>query len=68
MFAGPLYASTAGLLIPGKDEKHHAKKRTRVRLDPLSKLDNWRCVKILFQQGKWKAIVRNDNTQLGLFQ
>lgn len=32
LFDGPKYALTPGLLIPGKDEKDHPKKRTRVRL------------------------------------
>lgn len=58
LFDGPVYASTKGLLIPGKDEKHYAKKRARFRLDPLANLAAWRCVKILYQDGQWKAINR----------
>lgn len=45
LFDGPRYAQTGGLLIPGKDMKH-PKKRTRIRLDPLSSIADWRCVKI----------------------
>ncbi len=66
MFAGPSYASRRGLLIPGKDKKHYIKKRTRVRLSELSNLGFWRCVKITFQQGSWKAITRNNSTQIEL--
>lgn len=36
LFDGPQYVRTKGLLIPGKDEKDHPKKRLRVRLNPLA--------------------------------
>jgi len=48
MFDGPRYASAPGLLIPGKDDKgkNPLKFRTRVRLQPLAELAEWRCVKV----------------------
>lgn len=41
-FDGPRYVETPGLFIPGKDEKDHPKKRTRVRMEPLRQLAAWR--------------------------
>lgn len=49
LFDGPLYAKTPGLLIPGKDEKTFAKKRTRVRLGPLGEIGDWRR-KVIWQR------------------
>ena len=49
LFDGPnLNANIAGLLTPGKDEVNVRRKRTRIKLGPLSKLDSWRCQKIKF--------------------
>lgn len=48
MFDGPKYQNTKGLLIPGKDEVHVVRKRTRIRLDPLANLAEWRCVKLIY--------------------
>jgi hypothetical protein len=42
LFDGPLFASTKGLLIPGKDEKNFTKKRVRIRLEPLGQIAEWR--------------------------
>jgi hypothetical protein len=55
MFDGPTYAQTEGLLIPGKDDKKTRKKRTRVRLNPLSELNQWRCIQVVNIEGVWKA-------------
>ncbi|NJK82309.1 MAG: BglI family type II restriction endonuclease [Chloroflexaceae bacterium] len=46
MFDGPDWnASVRELLIPGKDDAAVTKKRTRVRLNPLASIANWRCKK-----------------------
>ena len=37
-----------GLLTPGKDILTSEHKRTRIKLNPLSEIANWRCQKILF--------------------
>ena len=58
LFDGPKYASTAGLLIPGKDEKDHPKKRTRVRLAPLATLAPWRSIKIIRTSAGWISVPR----------
>lgn len=60
LFDGPNYLQTRGLLIPGKDEKDHPKKRTRVRLNPLATLASWRCVKIILTERGWQAIPRKE--------
>ena len=49
LFDGPnLNASVSGLLTPGKDEVNVVRKRTRIKLGPLSGLAPWRCQKIKF--------------------
>lgn len=49
LFDGPKLTNTiSGLLTPGKDEVKVLRKRTRIKLDPLVKLDSWRCQKIKF--------------------
>ena len=58
MFDGPRYGQIKGLLIPGKDIQTHPKKRTRVRLDPLATLANWRCIKLVQENGEWKTSPR----------
>ncbi|WP_045424582.1 BglI family type II restriction endonuclease [Vibrio jasicida] len=46
---GPrLISNVQGMLTPGKDEQHVARKRTRIKLGPLSQLGQWRCTKIFF--------------------
>jgi len=51
LFDGPnLNKSVKGLLTPGKDEVKVVRKRTRIKLDPLSELDSWRCQKIKFDK------------------
>lgn len=67
MFDGPRYANRQGLLIPGKDVKAFAHKRTRIRLAPLARLNDWRCVKILRDNGKWKIQKRYDSSAYPLF-
>ncbi len=52
MFDTLRYYQKRGLLTPGKDEQTFAHKRTRIKLDPLSKLASWRCVKIFEKNGK----------------
>lgn len=61
LFDGPNYANTQGLLIPGKDEKDHPKKRTRVRLTPLATLASWRSVKVVRTSAGWMPILRYNN-------
>jgi len=58
LFDGPKYAQTKGLLIPGKDIQKHPKKRTRVRLDPLATLADWRCIKITQEGKEWQTASR----------
>jgi hypothetical protein len=62
MFLGPKYANTKGLLIAGKDDntKDEDTKRIRVRLDPLTKIQPWRSIKIIKNYGEWQAIPRNS--------
>ena len=51
LFDGPnLNKNVDGLLTPGKDEVKVVRKRTRIKLDPLAKLDSWRCQKIKFDK------------------
>lgn len=51
LFDGPNLNSTVkGLLTPGKDEVRVLRKRTRIKLNPLSMLDAWRCQKIKFDR------------------
>lgn len=59
LFDGPNYNNTRGVLIPGKDDKTVEKKRTRVRLNPLANLANWRCVMIELQDGVWHTKQRH---------
>jgi hypothetical protein len=58
LFDGPMYGQVRGMLIPGKDEKDHPKKRLRVRLNPLAQLASWRSVKIVPTTRGWQAIPR----------
>jgi Restriction endonuclease BglI len=63
LFGGPRLAQTRGLLIPGKDEKTFVKKRTRVRLDPLAILSDWRCIEIRLIEGEWQTSLRASHDQ-----
>jgi hypothetical protein len=47
-------AQTQYLLIPGKDTLDSVHKRTRIRLDPLSQIEKWRCVRIFRDKGTMK--------------
>lgn len=55
LYDGPWLARTAGLLIPGKDDKTIAEedKRIRVRLYPLSSIASWRCQQIVLRNKVW---------------
>lgn len=55
LFDGPGYAETKGLLIPGKDDRQTKKKRTSVRLNPLSELNRWRCIQVVNTEKGWVA-------------
>ncbi|MCD9188501.1 MAG: BglI family type II restriction endonuclease [Pyrinomonadaceae bacterium] len=66
MFDEPQLARTPGLLIPGKDEQTYLKKRTRVRLEPLANLHDWRCIQIVKVDDKWITQARNQGEQLKL--
>lgn len=46
MFDTLNYGQNPGLLIPGKDVKDCQHKRTRIRLNPLAAIANWRCAKV----------------------
>lgn len=50
---------TKGLLTPGKDIKTSKHKRTRIKLNPLSKIDGWRCQKLLFDDTNNKILTIN---------
>lgn len=53
LFDGPkLINKIQGLFTPGKDEVKVVRKRTRIKLKPLSQLDSWRCQKIKFDRAK----------------
>jgi hypothetical protein len=60
VFEGRRYFDTAGLFIPGKDVKSHPHKRTRIRLDPLASIADWRCVRIYLEDGRLKMVKRAD--------
>ncbi|MCV9880136.1 BglI family type II restriction endonuclease [Brenneria izbisi] len=46
-FVSPNYnLSFSGILTPGKDEVYVERKRTRIKLNPLSLIADWRCQKI----------------------
>lgn len=59
MFDSIHLAKTTGLLTPGKDIKTSKHKRTRIKLDPLSKIDNWRCKKLIFEDENQQVITLN---------
>jgi len=62
LFDGPkLNESVTGLLTPGKDEVKVVRKRTRIKLNPLSELDSWRCQKIKFNADGAFVEPRNRN-------
>lgn len=46
MFDTLHYQNTPFLMIPGKDTQESIHKRTRIRLNPLTQIAKWRCVKI----------------------
>ena len=53
LFDGPSFSKhVKGLLVPGKDEIKVTRKRTRIKLDPLVRLGEWRRQKIKFNHGK----------------
>ncbi|NJK80541.1 MAG: BglI family type II restriction endonuclease, partial [Chloroflexaceae bacterium] len=54
-------ASVRELLIPGKDDAAVTKKRTRVRLNPLASIANWRCKKIEKQLSGWQVTNRSPS-------
>lgn len=57
MFDSPTnYWETPGLIISGKDEKSKSDdtKRIRIRLEPLSSIDTWRCKKLVYNNASWK--------------
>lgn len=62
MFDGPNYENQQGLLIPGKDDQSITKKRTRVRLEPLVKLHDWRCSKIVKTTTGWQRTQRGTSS------
>jgi hypothetical protein len=63
LFDGPTYAEKLDrLLTPGKDRKSKSNPRTRVKLDPLSRIAPWRSVKIYKQGGTWKHESRDGST------
>ena len=57
MFDGPLYSNTPGLFIAGKDDntKAESAKRIRIRLNPLSTINEWRSTIIYKEIDEWKA-------------
>lgn len=60
MFEGDYYANTKGLIISGKDDKTIAEdsRRIRIRLNPLAQLENWRCIKMVLNDGVWQTSTR----------
>jgi hypothetical protein len=71
LFDGPNYAQRKGLLIPGKDEQGHSKKRTRVRLAPLAHIDSWRCTQFVLGDAGWQLAPRDipgQTIQLSLIE
>ncbi len=57
MFDGPKYANTKGLFIAGKDDntKEESTKRVRIRLTPLTKINNWRSIIVYKEGNEWKS-------------
>lgn len=64
LFDGPEYAAnTRMLLIPGKDDKKKTgEKRVRVRLDSLSSLGDWRCIKVVRTNEGWITRPRKESS------
>lgn len=63
LFDGPTYAEKLDrLLTPGKDRKSKSNPRTRIKLDPLSRIAPWRSVKIVKDQGAWTYEPRGGST------
>lgn len=60
-FDGPKYGNYPDLFIPGKDDKTTPvrRRRTRVRLGPLSQIANWRCRKITVTNGVASSNLRD---------
>jgi hypothetical protein len=58
MFDTVLYANTQGLLTPGKDIADSEHKRTRIKLNPLAQIANWRCQKIVFEDYNFRITNR----------
>lgn len=53
LFLSPNYNQQyTGILTPGKDEKHVQRRRVRIKLNPLSCIDSWRCQKISLDENK----------------
>ncbi len=64
MFDGPFYSKVSGIMTPGKDELAFKHKRTRIKLNPLSKIDSWRCVRISPSKDGWLSVPRFGKTAL----
>ena len=66
LFDGPEYARTPGLLIPGKDTRDTPEhvKRTRIRLNPLASIAEWRCQKIIADRERWRVTSRFEENNL----
>lgn len=47
-----------GILTPGKDEQHVVRKRTRIKLNHLARINNWRCQKFLLDPLTQQATVK----------
>lgn len=58
MFDTLMLYKTKGLLTPGKDILKSSHKRTRIKLNPLSRLNKWRCVKVKNQGEKIETLNR----------
>lgn len=64
MFDNDAYGKTEGLMIAGKDDKTkaHDSRRVRIRLEPLSKIQPWRSIKLLRKSAGWRSYYRVDET------
>ncbi len=58
-FESPNYnAQHPGILTPGKDEQHVVRKRTRIKLNHLAKINAWRCQKFLLDPLTQSTVIK----------
>jgi hypothetical protein len=67
MFDTYRYCKNKGLLTPGKDILSSSHKRTRIKLNPLSRIASWRCQKIFLDE-KGTTTIKLRGAETSLFE